>query len=1251
MEFNKAYNRQEFVHFLQHSFLPDDFVPTEEPVTFYSKMTYSTQAVKLGTSAGLDLVVYEVRHTSKNDARVSLSKEAFRMLADEMEDRALVIFVPEDNNDNYRFSLIEITLEGKDDSSRITRNYSNPRRYSYYLGEGIACHTPQKYLNPKNRVTDYKDLKDRFSVEVLTDDFYEELANWYFWALKPECNVSFPNDINDDTDDKKYNTQNLIRLITRLIFVWFLRQKGLVPKDLFDKDTLNNIIKDFKPDDINSGKYYRAILQNLFFATLNRKIEERSFIYDDYKTNRANGTHNIKTFMRHASDLSISKEQFITLLHTVPFMNNSLFECLDNKEQQGHKYNWDGFSESNKPQRQSVIPNKLFFADEVVVDLSKEYDRETASKTKVYGLLNILKRYNFTVEESTPLDQDVALDPELLGKVFENLLAAYNPETRDTVRKSTGSYYTPRNIVQYMVDKSIVRYIKKAVPDIEEDTIRYLLSYDHNENITCLSNAQTKAIMAAILNCKVLDPACGSGAFPMGMLQQLSHLLGRLDEKNQYWEEIVMNRLVHDVANMENMNEEEKEDRKRDVLEVFRLSLDNPEYTRKLYLIENCIYGVDLQSIAVQISRLRFFISLLCEQQPDLSKPENNYNIKPLPNLEMKFVCANTLMELENIDKARVYFANEDIVELINQLKTIRHASFIVTNNRQKEKLRSKDETLRNKIRLTTGECCQRAIEEKIKVQKDNLANLLKQKAEIEKMSDELVTNCVATILFAENESIDYSPKIKKMKIVDGLIKNAKQEISKLEKAIIGSKDKAMQLARQLTDWNPYDQNVTSPYFDADWMFGVKDGFDVVIGNPPYINAILQEADPVLKKQREALKTSKQYDTLFQKWDLYIPFMEFGCKKLAKNGVFSMIVPYPLSNQLYAKKYRKWVIDNYNVFEIADFNGTKIFENASVFNVILFAQNCTKSDYLLITHIDKNKQVYPAFSQSYQKLIQDSQSFIWNLTEEDRGGSHQKRLNVLGDFCYISKGMVLNADEKKAKGEFVKQDLISNSFDEIHNKEYIEGKDLERYGVKRVRFLEWGTKRCPGELSRPTFPELYINKKLLINALGKLKASIDLNAEYYCEQQVRMALLWKDLKGVSNKSITSSIKKFSTMEREQMEALSETVDLRYLLGILNSRYASVLLTDIRGGDHHIVPEHIRNIPIAPATDEQQQLIVSLVDEILSAKVNNPNADTTLAEKEIDRVVYKLYGLTYDEVLIVDPEETITRDEYENNYNI
>ena len=548
-----------------------------------------------------------------------------------------------------------------------------------------------------------------FDNDVLTNLFYKELQDWFFWAVK---HVQFPNDINDVTDDKKYNPQNVIRLITRLIFIWFLRQKGLVPKELFNREDLAHLVKDFEPDNFESSTYYRVILQNLFFATLNKKIDERAFISDSFIENRNLGKHNIKTYMRHAKDLAVSKEEFIKLVHPVPFMNNSLFECLDNKEQNGHTYNWDGFSDSNKPQRQAFVPNYLFFAKEEYVDLSEEYDSPSKSSVKVSGLLTILKKYNFTVEENTPLDQDVALDPELLGKVFENLLAAYNPETEKTVRKSTGSYYTPRPIVQYMVDESLVAYLKKSVPDVDEAALRSLLSYSDDDKTSTLNEQETRKIVEAILNCKVLDPACGSGAFPMGMLQQMSHLLSRVDATNKYWEEVVINRALNDEAFVDTMNDEEKETHKHEIEEVFKLSVNYPDYARKLYLIENCIYGVDIQSIAVQISRLRFFISLLCEQQPsdDASK---NYNIKPLPNLEMKFVSANSLVRLEHIDEARELFANKDILDLIAKLKGVRHELFVVTDQHVKERLLQKDNALRSQIMLSTGECYVKGTEDR----------------------------------------------------------------------------------------------------------------------------------------------------------------------------------------------------------------------------------------------------------------------------------------------------------------------------------------------------------------------------------------------------------------------------------------------------------------------------------------------------------------------------------------------------------
>lgn len=896
-----------------------------------------------------------------------------------------------------------------------------------------------------------------FDNDVLTKQFYTELQNWYFWALKPECRISFPNDINDDKDDQKYNPQNIIRLITRLIFVWFLRQKGLVPKELFEVDDLKNIVKDFEPDNFESNTYYRVILQNLFFATLNKKIEERAFVSDEYIINRNQGKHKIKTFMRHASDLKISKEEFIKLLRTVPFMNNSLFECLDNKEQNGRKYNWDGFSNSNKPDRQSFIPNYLFFAKEAYVDLSKEYDRKNSSSVKVCGILNILKRYNFTVEENTPLDQDVALDPELLGKVFENLLAAYNPETESTVRKSTGSYYTPRPIVQYMVDESLVAYLKKAVPNVDETIFRSLLSYNNEEEkFDLLKEDQKKSIANAMLNCKVLDPACGSGAFPMGMLQQMNHLLSRVDDSNKYWEEVVLERANKDVSFVEKMNDDEKEAHMREIQEVFNLSTDYPDYARKLYLIENCIYGVDLQSIAVQISRLRFFISLVCEQKPDLSKPEKNYNIKPLPNLEMKFVCANTLVSLEDIGKARELFSNKEILDLIDKLKAIRHEIFIVTDQHMKEKLLLKDEALRSKIMLSTGELFVKGIEERIKIKEKELISLENNLQNAYKMSDELVTEAVISDLFSEKEeTITYSPKERKVQEIKSRINKAKVEIKYLTESINPGKDKAIALAKQLTDWNPYDQNVSSSFFDADWMFGVDNGFDVVIGNPPYIQ--LQTNGGKLAKLYEPLG----FKSFIKTGDIYCLFYERGWQLLKPNGYLCFITSNKWMRAGYGEKMRCFLVDNSNPILLIDFAGVKIFESATVdTNILLFEKSQNEYQTICVALNKQNENCLnnlSDFVQQQHTICKFSNQESWVILSPIEQSIKQKIESVgtpLKDWdIKIYRGVLTGYNDAFIISTEKRDEILANCQTEDERlrtaeliRPILRGRDIKRYG-------------------------------------------------------------------------------------------------------------------------------------------------------------------------------------------------------------
>lgn len=754
MEFNKAYSRREFVRFLQNSFLPEDFVPSEEEVWFNTKMTYSTEAVKLGTCQSLELVVYEVKHRSKHDARVSLSKEAFRMLADEMKDRALVVFVPEDSNENYRFSLIEITLDAADDSTRGTKRYSNPRRYSYFLGEGIAYYTPNKYLNEKGRVASKEDLLSRFSVEVLTKEFYQELSDWYAWAIKI---IRFPNNIDDKDDDAKFNNEGAIRLITRLIFVWFLKQRHLIPEEFFDERYIaDNLIEGFNPHAMvdlfsksNESKYYKAILQNLFFAMLNspitteggKELSERHF-------RNGRGDYDNNKLMRYESYFK-NPQLFVDLANrTVPFLNGGLFDCLDDKD---HGMYYDGFSDRESVKNSLIIPDYLFFGEEVGknIDLSEWYGDKKKKKVSARGIIDILKRYNFTVEENTPFDKEVSLDPELLGKVFENLLASFNPETQTTARKQTGSFYTPREIVQYMVDESLVAHLKRTVGEELEPQYRQLMQYSDDD--VELTAEQRKSIMQSLYNCKILDPACGSGAFPMGILQQMVHILNRIDPDNSGWKEMMLQKALDETSEAyRNSSSDERKELIADIERSFDESINRPDYARKLYLIENCIYGVDIQPIAIQISKLRFFISLVVDQNTN-ADPTDNFGIRPLPNLEAKFVAANTLIGL--VKKDASLFDSAEIKAKENELKIAKHKIFGAKTVKTKRKYK-------------------------------NIVNDLRQE--------------IADMLYA-----------------NGAVENDE--------------------ARQLASWDMFDQNASSPFFDPEWMFGVKDGFDIVIGNPPYV--------------------------------------------------------------------------------------------------------------------------------------------------------------------------------------------------------------------------------------------------------------------------------------------------------------------------------------------------------------------------------------------------------------------------------
>ncbi|HOE91454.1 MAG TPA: hypothetical protein PLV22_05730, partial [Candidatus Cloacimonadota bacterium] len=458
------------------------------------------------------------------------------------------------------------------------------------------------------------------NTKELNDRFYKELSNWYFWALKE---VHFPTTnwatdknslLKEEEKVKEHNAKNLIRLLTRLLFVWFIKEKSLIPEELFDINYIKeNLLKDFEPNKkkgfdykTQGSKYYRAILQNLFFATLNQTVGKREFRKEGQQMNVTN-------LMRYESYFK-DPEAFIEMVENiVPFMNGGLFECLDSPDPLLKGKNGgdiivyeDGFSD--RKDNILCVPDYIFFSKNEHADLSEELGDTQQNDVMVNGLINILKSYKFTVTENTPIEEDIALDPELLGRVFENLLASYNPETKTTARKQTGSFYTPREIVNYMVDESLKAYLKEQIviksvmnSDDAEIALDFLIGYNDKEHL--FDEKQSIFLINAIDNCKILDPACGSGAFPMGILHKLVHILHKLDPNNKLWKEkqIEKANLIDDSEIREKLIE--------DIETAF--NSNELDYGRKLYLIENCIYGVDIQPIATQISKLRFFISLV----------------------------------------------------------------------------------------------------------------------------------------------------------------------------------------------------------------------------------------------------------------------------------------------------------------------------------------------------------------------------------------------------------------------------------------------------------------------------------------------------------------------------------------------------------------------------------------------------------------------------------------------------------------
>jgi hypothetical protein len=1081
----KEYHRDNFLCLLNDILLPD-YEKDERNVIFNN--TVFNNVIQLGTSQKCDIVVFEVSlKENVQNRRVAITQEMFRVLRGQRINNALVAFNNSDGR-NYRISLLISKYEF--DGEKIKKIISNPRRYSYYLGYGTKTNTTFKYLIQKGKVNSIDELTGRFSVEVVNNEFYNEIAIRFTELVggeRKEKTYKRQLKIYGETNQDKYS-EFTVRLIGRIVFCWFLKEKKsknnipLVPDDLLS-------IQAIKEDDT----YYHAVLEPLFFEILNTEQKKRK---DKF-----------------------GKDE---IYKKIPYLNGGLFS----------QHNDDHYEYSE------ATESGIFG----IVTISDKWFKD---------LFSVFERYNFTVDENTTYDVELSIDPEMLGRIFENLLAEINPETKESLKKNTGSYYTPREIVEYMVDNSLYEYLQNKT-GIEGNKLKNVINYSKDDEIDALSEAEKKKIIDALYSLTILDPACGSGAFPIGMLQKIVYLLQEIDPDAELWfDKAIDNILIR------------KEIQKK-------FSIGALDFIRKLSVIQKSIFGVDIQPIAVEIARLRCFLSLIIEEKVDDN--EENRSINPLPNLDFKFVIADTLIKLEN-GLQHDFFEDKSHIE---GLKAIRNEYF----NSSKERR----ETL--KLEFTN-------------IQKEMLKKMVSHKATSSRYQN-------------------------------------------------------------LLDWKPFE-NASTRWFDPEWMFGVKDGFDIIIGNPPYL-----KEGKISKKIFSKYKNSSYYQG---KMDLWYMFACIGIDLLKNHGLLCFIATNNWVTNSGSSKFRNKIIQDSIIKQFIDFGNLMVFDASIQTMIMLFSKNSVTDNYCfdyrkltgdtklfdaldLMNKKSNNKATYlsPVIVRKNLKnsfLTFSSNDIILGKIAEE--GIYLKEKEIAQgivfpqDFLNKKNQEILGNDFTTGEGIFVlskkEKDNLKLSKNELKLiKPYYTTKQIHRYYSDPINKL-WLIYTD----SRYKKPHSMDNYQKLKDHLDRFANIITSDNKPYGLHRARKEKFFNGEKIIVQRKCvyhpSFSYSDFTCYVSATFYVIKTSrFNLKYLLGLLNSKLIAFWLKNkgkMQGDNYQLDKEPLLQIPIINTSIEYQQPIISLVDKILSTKNKNPLADITDFEKEIDGLIYELYGLSEEEVKIVE----------------
>lgn len=763
-------------------------------------------------------------------------------------------------------------------------------------------------------------------------------------------------------------------------------------------------------------------------------------------------------------------------------------------------------------------------------------------------LMDFFAMYNFTIDENDPEDSEIGIDPEMLGHIFENLLED---------NKDKGAFYTPKEIVQYMSQESVAQYLKSHAPEELHTAIDSLIKQRVVEPI--LQNKENARLVNKALSVvKVCDPAIGSGAFPMGVLNVLfdcRHLLYGFIGKNEDFSYAKV---------------------KRDI-------------------IQNNIYGVDIEKGAVDIARLRFWLALVVDE----NEPQ------PLPNLDYKIMCGDSLLHRFALDapfqnvlkdynqKNGTHYTLDDYRQWVYDYTDI-------SDHTQKDDFRQKIEDIKRAVKTELSD---------------------KEKGKIAKVRG-AIANLQMEDMFGGKKNE------KKIKALQKELKVLEQQRAEIE---------SNKIYDQAFEWR----------FEFPALLGENGGFmgfDIVIGNPPYVNVQLMSVG-----EKEQYK--KIYESFFKRCDMFCLFLELGLLKLTSaEGVVTLIIPSVVHSNMSYQKIRDIILDHQWLSEVR-YTGGDVFNAPTVDTTILICNKKGNENIKLTKAIDfsnpKTHRVPADYFKKYNNVISIG---------DDQGSEIFDKLfnpnfDTVGNHYTVFQGIVTGNNPAFVFDTL--QDALEKNVDVSLLHPLCHGRDLEKYKVRsrerRILYIDNDVKIDDYPLTK----EWLLNFKEALDKRNEGKHDIISWCSLH-RPRVKAELDIKEkiiLQNTRNESLKTRIVAtlddtgvYGTQGINFIIPKHSEDSLRYLLGILNSKLMNYLFAT-KFLNLAIKAEYVKQVKLPNTSEKQKVQIEELVNAILQGKLSD--ADTSKEESEIDILVYQLYGLTYDEVLIVDPETPIKREEYEN----